>query len=148
MKNFLCSLVLSTAVLICAALPAKAQDPFKPYTLLNGGTNKVTGLATNQAIYLNTSEYTRVTLQGSCSAPAGTSNMYFFVFRSINSSDYESTLYQTFVLPSASTTNTAILDFDVGGASSLKILPANTNGASFVSNLVLTARFKATKTRN
>lgn len=146
MKNFIVSALLSAAVLVCAALPAKAQDP-KPYVLLNGGTNKVVGMATNPAITLNVSEYTDVTLQATCAAPGGASNLFFFIFRSINSTDYESTLFQTFPVPSSSTTNTAVMTFSVGGASTLKIVPANTNSGSHITNIFLTARFKAPKSK-
>lgn len=127
-------------------VPALAQDS-KAYTLLNGGTNKVTFLATNATLYLACDEYNSLGLQASGASIAGsTSNVVFWIYRTVNSDVQETSPFSALVLPLNGTlTNTVIIDLNVKGAASIRIVPANTNTAGFATNLSLVARFKSPK---
>ncbi len=59
-----------------------AQDP-KVYTLISGGTNAVPANSTNAAVVHRVDEYGAASLQASVAAPSGTSNLLFYVFRSV-----------------------------------------------------------------
>lgn len=117
--------------------------------LVSGGTNRLTATATNSALYLACSEFDSVTLQLTANGHSGTaSNIQAYVYRSIDSSSYEGTNWATAQLQlSGTTTNTSVTKIDTGGAASLKIVLANTNGV-VITNLSAKARFKAPKQRS
>ena len=121
-----------------------AQDP-KVYTLISGGTNAVPANSTNAAVVHRVDEYGDASLQASVAAPSGTSNLLFLVYRSADTETYESSPFTTLIAPSSSTTNTAITNFNVGAAASIKIVPANTNAGNYTTNVTLKIRFKAPK---
>ena len=121
-----------------------AQDP-KVYTLISGGTNAVPANSTNAAVVHRVDEYGDASLQASVAAPSGTSNLLFYVFRSVDTETYESSPFTTLIAPSSSTTNVAFTNFNVGAAASIKIVPANTNAGNYTTNVTLKIRFKASK---
>lgn len=145
--NLLSKIIAIAAVAVATIVTApvaKAQDA-RVYSLLGGGTNKIVGLGTNSAIYLAVADFNEVAFQATVTAPAGASNIIYQVYRSVDSSDYETTPWTNLVAASASTGNTTVFNLSVGSFGSLKIVPANTNSGSYLTNLTLKARFKAAK---
>lgn len=147
LRKFVSAVALASAIVAptLVAPQAVAQNPTS-YPLINGGTNKVTALASNAPIYLNVSEFSEITLQASVTG-TGTSNLLFRIYRSVDSTDYETNPFADFIAPSSSTTNTAVTNITLGATGVIKIVPANTNSGGFLTNVVLKARFKASKVK-
>ena len=148
-KNRLMGLGIGMALLVAGMTQAKAQEANRVYTLLAGNTNTIAAAATNTSTTLTLAcgEFDQVGLQASAKGHSGTpSNVVFYLFRSLNSTTYETQPSFAFVLQlNGTSTNTAVTNWSIpAGASFLVGQAANTN-AGIITNVQLIARFKAPK---
>jgi hypothetical protein len=129
-------------------VPAKAQQS-GVYTLITDSTNTIAAATTNQPVYFNVSEYPDFMLMIRARGHSGTaSNIQAYLYRSLDTTDYESEPWKILQLQlSGTATNLINTNLDVGGVAALKMVLANTN-AVVITNLNAKARYKATKIRN
>ena len=126
---------------------AKAQV-FPTVTLIADSTNTVAATTTNPPVLFAVSEFNDFFLTLRARGHSGTpSNVQAYVFRSIDSTDYETSPWKVLQLQlSGTATNSISTNLDVTGVGALKLVLANTNGV-VITNLNAKARFKAPKVK-
>jgi hypothetical protein len=147
MKNlFFTALVASGCAL--TAIPAAAQNP-NVYTLggLNGGTNRVNATLTNSSLFtIACSDFEYAAFQFRAAADAatpGSGTAQLALFRSVDSTTYETTPWV--IVPLAMNGTTAIqlnTNFIVAGHGVIKGELRNTNQVN-LTNLAFKVRFSA-----
>ena len=153
------NLLLTVFLLACLAallLPtvARAQSPgVATVSPWNGGTNNVpaSGVSsTNTGGTFAVSEFDNLGLQFSFKGDAaGTSNVLFTAYRSLDSTSYETAPFfsQLYAL-NGTTTVTYITNLSIPSAGTIKVIVINTNAAGNVTNLSVQRRLNAPKKTN
>lgn len=153
MKKILAQLLVAIAVVCALAFTphASAQSP-GVLNITNSATANVAVSATNTFTAFAVSEYDNVGLGLTFNGTgASTSTVRLEVYRSIDSTYYEtSPVSTTTVTMNGTTPVTTFVQLPVGtigGVGTLRLKIANTNASVAVTNLVLNARFNSFRRR-
>jgi len=135
-------LILIVALLALACARSQAQVRYSLVTLLAGGTNNVGAPATNSySLPINCTAQTEVPLlfKLTCSG-TNSYNVGFFLSRSVDGTNWDSSTAPIQIPVAANGTNSVLLSTNlvVGAMGWLRLdTVANTNDASYVTNLVV-----------
>ncbi len=146
--SFLCVLPLAFSLMFSMPLPADAQTP-GVLTLSNGGTNSVI-LSSSNSYTFAVSEFENVGLQVKLKADAaGTSTVLYSLWRSADSTDYETAPFSTGLITLNGTTFvTTFTNLYVPSSGTVKLILQNTNAALNVSNVTAKVRYNAPKRKS
>lgn len=151
-KNIL-AVVLAIAAILSLATAAKAQDP-RAYTVgpWNGGTNVLAAASQSiTTVTLATSEYNSAKLQFSLKCTAATSgNVIVRTYRTLDSSNYETTATTNLVALNGTTAVSGVIDLSetyLANCAGLKVQFDNTNATAIFTNINVGVRFNAPSVR-
>ena len=134
------------SILVGFAFCASAQSP-GTLVVINSGT--IVGAATNTSSAFAVSEYDKVGIQvGVKAMGAATSTLKVTTFRSVDSTTYETDAYTTnYVTLNGTTAVNTFIPLDVPCVGTMKVLCENTNASINITNLTVTRRVNAIRTK-